>query len=644
MKPAPPAVSVIVVNYNGGAFMTPCLESIPSGVEIILVDNGSTDGSADAAVARWPSIKLLRNPKNYGFSRAVNQGTALATARHVCLLNNDARLAPDTLSILSDYLDANPDVAMAVPQLYKPDGSRRHSFSEFPSLASAFINKSLLRLVWPETFPSKNQVFDEPREVDAVIGACMMFRRDLIGRIGPLDEGYFLFLEETDWSLRARRAGWRIMLVPKATAVHILGATRQLVRVRARIEYTRSLFRYFRRVRPYSYPFLRLFFPIRSLIEFLFQTLGVFLPKVRRRWQETGAVLGWQLCFTPRSWGLSPAIDPKILHLRDGTFVVEEHGEAFNQFDDKRRTCKTIKDFRWKRTLLYPAGSRSYFIKIYKVPGWGKRIKNLLLGSRAAHEWACSLEVRRLGILQAPIVAMRESGDETWVAVEKLDDWAQLQATLLAASDRRRLCFDYGRFARRLHELGIWQYDFNPTNVLTRGGEFMLIDFERMKIYPAAVPTGARLKSLAKVNRIPSISRTDRLRFLKGYLSAVQAEVKAWKPTAREILRLFAAQVDHDVDRSERRCLDENRDFGAFDLGEWRGHYRKKRGGAGVTIDEVRTLAEGTPEAYRFEAAGDAIAEWQKANRRAKEDGGPTPVAVIVKRSSSEGKIAFPKA
>src|SRR6185295_18024360 len=170
----------------------------------------------------------------------------------------------------------------------------------------------------------------------------------------------------------------------------------------------------------------------------------------------------------------------------------------FNQFDDKRRTCKTIKDLRWKRTLLYPAGGRSYFIKIFKVPGWGKRIKNLLLGSRARHEWEHSLEVHRLGIPQAPVVAMREGGDETWVAIEKLDDWAHLQATLLASADRRRLCVDYGRFCRRLHEAGIWQYDFNPTNVLVKDGEFKLIDFERMKIYPAAVPLGARLQSLAK--------------------------------------------------------------------------------------------------------------------------------------------------
>ena len=115
--------------------------------------------------------------------------------------------------------------------------------------------------------------------------------------------------------------------------------------------------------------------------------------------------------------------------------------------------------------------------------------------------------------------------------------------------------------------------------------------------------------------------------------------------TAKAILERYAAQVVHDVDRSERRCLDENRDFGAFEVGEWRGHYRKKRGDrdGGLTLEEVRALAEKNPDTYRFEPAGDAIAEWKKANRKASE-GGPAPVAVILKRASTEGRIAFPRA
>jgi hypothetical protein len=118
----------------------------------------------------------------------------------------------------------------------------------------------------------------------------------------------------------------------------------------------------------------------------------------------------------------------------------------------------------------------------------------------------------------------------------------------------------------------------------------------------------------------------------------VVPELKGWKATAREILRLHAAQIDRDLDRSEERCLDENRDFGAFELGEWRGHYRKQK----VTLDELRAIAEGGPEKYRLEPVPDAIAAWQQANRKAKE-GGPEPLAVIVRRSSSEGRIAFPR-
>jgi GT2 family glycosyltransferase len=637
-------VSVVVVNYNGGEFTPACLESIPAGTETIVVDNGSKDGSAEALAERFPSVTLIRNGANLGFARAVNQAVARSRARYVCLLNNDARLSPDTLSSLASYLDDHPEVGMAAPQLLYEDGRKQHSFDNFPTLATAFLNKSLLRLLAPGKYPSKKQEVQEPREVESVIGACMMVRRSLIDRIGPLDEAYFLFLEETDWCLRARRAGSSVVFVPSSKVVHLQGRTRDKARVRGRIEYTRSYFTYFRKNRPASSALLRLFYPVKSLLEFLVQTPAIFLPKVRRRWIETAAVLGWQLCGCPRSWGLSMGIDPKFITLRDGTRVHEDHAGAFNNFDDKpRATKKVIKDLNWKRTLEYAEGGKTYLIKIYKSPSWDRRMKAALFGSRARHELEMSHGAHLRGIPQAPVVAMREGGGQDWVAIEKLEGWAQLQETLLAAPDRRRLCASYGRFARRLHDAGIWQYDFNPTNVLVKDGEFLLIDFERMKLYGAAVPEPERLQSLAKMNRIPKLSRTDRLRFLKGYLGSVVAESRRWKAAAKEILERHAAQVQHDVDRSERRCLDENRDFGAFEVGEWRGHYRKKRSDreGGLSLDELRVLVEKSPDTVRYEPAADAIAEWQKANRKASE-GGPAPLAVIVKRSATEGKIAFP--
>jgi tRNA A-37 threonylcarbamoyl transferase component Bud32 len=336
-------------------------------------------------------------------------------------------------------------------------------------------------------------------------------------------------------------------------------------------------------------------------------------------------------------------IDPKFIVLRDGTRVLEDHAEAFNDFDNKRRKLKVLKDLHWKRTLEYPAGARSYFIKIYKAPVWTRKLKNFLFGSRARREMEMSYGVFQRGIPQAPVAAMRESWDETWVAIEKLSDWSQLQATILAATDRRTLCTVYGRFARRLHEAGVWQYDFNPTNVLVKDGRCLLIDFELMKLYPRAVPQALRLKSLGKMNRVPTVSKSDRLRFLLGYLEADAVERKNWKAVVRQVLGLYKAQIEHDNERSERRCMDENRDFGAFEAGEWRGHYLKKRSdrAGGLSIEEVRALAEGSPVGFRIEPAGDAIGDWQKANRKAKEEGAPPPVAVVLKRSARDGKIAF---
>lgn len=637
-------VSVIIVNYNGGAFTPACLESIPSGVETVVVDNGSKDGSPEALQSQFPGVQLLRNPANLGFARAVNQGIARSRGRYLCLLNNDARLAPGTLQTLAGYLDAHPEAGIVAPQLLHEDGRRQHSFDNLPTLATAFLNKSLLRLVAPGRYPSKAQSFDQPLEVESVIGACMMIRRTLVEQIGPLDEAYFLFLEETDWCLRARRSGARVMFVPSANVVHLQGKTRDQVRVRAKIEYTRSFFTFFRKQRPVSSPVLRALYPVRSLLEFVVQTLSLFLPRVRRRWVETASVLGWQLCFCPRSWGLSMGVDPKYITLRDGTRVLEEHAEAFNDFDGKRRQTKVVKDLTWKRMLEYTAAGRSYFIKIYKAPTWIRRLKTAVLGSRARHELAMSIGVHLRGIPQAPVAAMREGGGEDWVAIEKLEGWSQLQEALLAAPDRRRLSRSYGRFARRLHDAGIWQYDFNPTNVLVKDGEFRLIDFERMKLYDAGVPRSERWLSLAKMNRVPAISRTDRLRFLRGYLDASLRETKEWKSIARELLVRYRAKVADDLDRSERRCLDENRDFGAFESGEWRGYYRKKRNGrpGGVSLEEARTLAVAPPEGYQFEAAEDAIGAWKTANRKARE-GGPAPVAVILKGTSSQGKVAFPK-
>lgn len=308
-------LSIIVVSFNSRGHLGACLEAIPRSTvrewELIVVDNASTDGSADFVAATCPAALLVRNPRNRGFAAAVNQGLDRARGRYVLLLNPDATLSGGSADLLMEELERRSDIGIVAPQLLHGDGRLQHSFDVDPTLATSLLNKSLLRRLWPGRFPSKRQEVREPREVENVIGAAMMFRADLVGRIGRFDEEYFLYIEETDFCRRARRAGWKVVLVPAARVVHLQGRSRVQVAVRARIEYVRSLFTFFRKHRPAGYFVLRLLYPWKNLFELAGLTLAnlatlFLLARSRRRWVETAAVLGWQLLLCPRGVGLRP--------------------------------------------------------------------------------------------------------------------------------------------------------------------------------------------------------------------------------------------------------------------------------------------------------------------------------------------------
>lgn len=638
-------VSVLIVNFNGGDVTPACLESLPKGVEAIVVDNGSKDGSPDAIAAKFPAVRLLRNAANRGFAAAVNQAMDVARGRYFLLLNNDARLSPEAVDVLLKFMDAHPDVGMAAPQLLHEDGRKQHSYDNIPSLATAFLNKSLLRLLNPGKYPSKRQEVAEPKDVESVIGACMIVRREVVERIGPLDEAYFLFLEETDWCLRCRKAGWRVVFVPGAKVVHLQGRARDKVRIRARIEYTRSLFTFFRRNRPGSSLLLRLFFPLKNLLEFLAQTFGLFLRGVPQRWVETAALLGWQIAGCRRSWGLSADAEPRALKLRDGWTAFEAHLDSFSDFDQAVRKGKTLKDLKHKKTVDATVGGRGYLVKIYKKSGWFRKLKSLLGISKAAHEASVSREVVRVGLPCAPIAAWGERNYGSAAVVEKIDGARDLQDVLLSPATpdrlRRLLLVRYGRFARRLQDAGLRQYDFNPTNILLDGPQLLLIDFERAAFTGRPLPEAERLRLVAKMNRIPRLSRTDRLRFLRGYLDAHAEERARRKEIVAALLRFAAEKAVEDADKAAHRCFEDNRDFAPFDLDAWEGWHRKpraERGDPGIAPADLRKALAGDA-AWRHEEAGDLEAAWAEAGRR----GGPgVPVAAARPKGSKAGRLIFP--
>src|SRR6202795_2734197 len=183
--------------------------------------------------------------RNLGFGRGVNFAAREAQGDFLLLLNSDARLDPGALGHAVDWMRANPGCGIAGAQLLNPDGTKQNSIANFPSLATELLNKFLLRRFWPKRFPGKEQEYHQPVEVESVIGAFFLVRREVWEKLGGMDERFFFFLEETDFCLRARQAGLGTVHLPQVCVWHGQGQTPKKELAAARIEYWRSRYAYF---------------------------------------------------------------------------------------------------------------------------------------------------------------------------------------------------------------------------------------------------------------------------------------------------------------------------------------------------------------------------------------------------------------
>lgn len=242
MSPAPPPLhlSVLVVNYNGGPLLARCLASLPRAAaglafEAIVVDNASSDDSLrllEQSLPQAPWLQVVRRPDNAGFAAATNQAASLSRGSHLLLLNPDTECHAGAVRSLVAYLDAHPDVGAVGPRLLNADGSaQRSAWRGWPGLGSALVD-ALYLWKWPrlpgvralETRPPEESAdpagSTSTLDVDHLLGACILIPRAVWQQVGPLDEGYFLFLEETDWCRRARQAGFRLVQLPAAQVLH----------------------------------------------------------------------------------------------------------------------------------------------------------------------------------------------------------------------------------------------------------------------------------------------------------------------------------------------------------------------------------------------------------------------------------------
>jgi N-acetylglucosaminyl-diphospho-decaprenol L-rhamnosyltransferase len=221
-------VSVVVVTYDALPWIDRCLASV-DGYETVVVDNGSSDGTVALVRERHPDVQILQR-ENRGLAAGWNAGIAATDKQYVFLLNADAWLADDgSLDALADVADTHPRAAVVGPRLRFPDGSLQRSVRGFPTPWRIATEYLFLRKLAPRSqalnaFYAGGFDHAHERHADFVMGAAMLVRREAIDEVGPLDEDFFLFSEETDWCYRFARAGWDVLFTPQAEVVHVSGA------------------------------------------------------------------------------------------------------------------------------------------------------------------------------------------------------------------------------------------------------------------------------------------------------------------------------------------------------------------------------------------------------------------------------------
>jgi GT2 family glycosyltransferase len=247
-------LSIIIVSYGTRDVTLACLASAFAcklDAEVIVVDNASEDGSADAISQCHPGVRLVRNPQNVGFAAANNQGMAMARGRYWLLLNSDTLVLGDVLARSVEYMDANPAVGVMGCRVLNPDRSLQRTCFRYPSMLNLVLMLvGLDRLPWPAFF-GRHQMTDWKRDternVDVVTGCYMMVRPSAAQQIGLLDEAFFFCGEETDWCWRFRHGGWQVRFAPVGEIIHIGNASGKLYKFRRDLMLSEGLVRLHRK-------------------------------------------------------------------------------------------------------------------------------------------------------------------------------------------------------------------------------------------------------------------------------------------------------------------------------------------------------------------------------------------------------------
>jgi GT2 family glycosyltransferase len=253
-------LSIIIVNWNVKELLDACLQSLLTAaqatprlaVEIIVVDNASSDGSPQMVRDRFPQVRLIASQENLGYAKGNNVGVGAAQGRYLFLLNPDTFVQLDTLGRLVEYMDAHPEVGVLGPQLLWPDGSIQSSRRRFPTPGSLFWESTLLGQWFPENryirrYHLADQPATQPQKVDWVVGAAILIRYEAWQQVGPIEQDFFMYFEETDWCRRSAESGWETHYLPAAQVTHYEGKSSEQVAAARTLRFQRSKLRYTRK-------------------------------------------------------------------------------------------------------------------------------------------------------------------------------------------------------------------------------------------------------------------------------------------------------------------------------------------------------------------------------------------------------------
>jgi N-acetylglucosaminyl-diphospho-decaprenol L-rhamnosyltransferase len=223
-------VTAIVVTYNAAPWIDRSLESLRrTDAELIVVDNGSTDGTVELVRERFPEARLVEH-ENRGFGAGNNAGMRLGSGRYFLLLNPDAWLTGDALEQLVAFADDHPEAGVVGPKLLNLDGTLQRSVRGYPTPWRIATEYFFLRKLAPRSrllnaFFGAGFDHESVRTAEFLPGACLLVRREAVDSIGGFDEDFFLMSEEVDWCYRFRQAGWDVLFYPRAEVVHVIGAS-----------------------------------------------------------------------------------------------------------------------------------------------------------------------------------------------------------------------------------------------------------------------------------------------------------------------------------------------------------------------------------------------------------------------------------